>query len=141
MAKAKGKGMTSFWKTVLQIALAVLLILGGLSVFTNAKDDALVKAVGSFFNGDLKNYVVWVLAVVEIVAGVLLVLDFFHIKALDKLDDIFLLIIMICWIVAFVVFGDILPFVNGNLKFIPFLLSLAKNAVVVAAMGIIKAKI
>ena len=30
------KGATSIWKTVLQIALAVLLIVGGLNVFLNA---------------------------------------------------------------------------------------------------------
>lgn len=137
----KNKGYTSLWKTILQIALAVLLICGGISIFTNAKNDALVSAVGSLFSGSLRDIVVYALAVIEIIAGALLVLDFFNIKAFDKLDDIFLLIIMICWIVAFMVFADILPFINGKMKFVPFLIAFAKDAVVVAAMGIIKAKI
>ena len=138
---AKGKGTTSMWKTILQITLAVLLIIGGLSVFMKAPDDPLIKAVGSIFNGQVKTIVVYVLAVVEIICGVLLILDFCNIKALDKLDDIFLLIIMICWIVVFIVLGDIIPLVKGQIKFLPFLVQLAKDAIMVAAMGIIKAKI
>ena len=138
---AKGKGMTSMWKTILQIAMAVLLIIGGLSVFMKAPDDPLIKAVCSIFIGQVKTIVVYALAVIEIICGVLLILDFFNIKALDKLDDIFLLIIMICWIVVFIVLGDIIPLVKGQIKFLPFLVQLAKDAIMVAAMGIIKAKI
>lgn len=137
----KNKGFTSMWKTILQIALAVLLICGGISIFTNAKDDALVSAVGGLFTGSLRDIIMYVLAVIEIVAGALLILDFFHIKALDKLDDIFLLIIMICWVVAFMIFADIVPLINGKIEFVPFLIAFAKDAVVVAAMGIVKAKI
>lgn len=74
------KGMTSIWKTVLQIAVAVMLIIGGISVFTNGAKDELVKAVGNLFrDGTLRDVVVWVLAAIEIITGVLLILDFFQV--------------------------------------------------------------
>lgn len=149
------KGATSMWKTVLQIALAVMFIIGGLNVFMNAgkgfnqlvgaTGDPLVTAVSNLFNrGTLRDIIVYVLAAVELIAGVLLILDFFNIKSLDKLDDIFLAIIMICWIVVFIVLGDIVGLfkngIEGN-KILPFLVSLAKNCIMVSAMGIVKAKI
>lgn len=147
------KGATSMWKTVLQIALAVMLIIGGLNVFLNAgkiqslidAGDPLVTAVRNVFsNATVRDVVTYVLAAVELIAGILLILDFFNIKALDKLDDIFLAIIMICWVVVFIVLGDIVGLfkngIEGN-KILPFLVSLAKNCIMVSAMGIVKAKI
>lgn len=136
------KGMTSIWKTVLQIAVAVMLIIGGISVFTNGAKDELVKAVGNLFSaGTLRDVVVWVLAAIEIITGVLLILDFFHINSLDRLDDIFLLIIMVAWIVVFMVLGELIPLFKGHMAFVPFLQAFAKDAVMVAVFGIIKAKI
>lgn len=149
------KGTTSIWKTILQIALAVMFIIGGLNVFMNAgkgfnqsigaTGDPLVTAVSNLFErGTLRDVIVYVLAAVELIAGVLLILDFFNIKSLDKLDDIFLAIIMICWVVVFIVLGDIVGlFKNGiqGREILPFLVSLAKNCLMVSAMGIIKAKI
>lgn len=147
------KGATSMWKTVLQIALAVMLIIGGLNVFLNAgkiqslidAGDPLVTAVRNVFsNATVRDVVTYVLAAVELIAGILLILDFFNIKSLDKLDDIFLAIIMICWVVVFIVLGDIVGLfkngIEGN-KILPFLVSLAKNCIMVSAMGIVKAKI
>ncbi|MBO5136953.1 MAG: hypothetical protein J6B81_00455 [Spirochaetaceae bacterium] len=141
---AKSGGFTSMWKTILQIALAVLLIVGGLSVILDkAGNDelGLVAAVGGLFNGTVKDIVIYVMAAIELIAGILLILDFFKIKSLDKIDDLFLLIIMIAWIVVFVILGDIIPLIKGNLKFLPFIVKLARDAVMIAAFGIIKAKI
>jgi uncharacterized membrane protein YphA (DoxX/SURF4 family) len=149
------KGATSIWKTILQIALAVMFIIGGLNVFMNAgkgfnqligaTGDPLVTAVSNLFErGTLRDVIVYVLAAVELIAGVLLILDFFNVKSLDKLDDIFLAIIMICWVVVFIVLGDIVGLFKGGIEgkeILPFLDSLAKNCLMVSAMGIIKAKI
>lgn len=147
---AKG-GYTSMWKTVLQIALAVVLIIGGINAIGALNSwgavfgtgDALVDAVGNIFKGNstVKDIVVWAMAIIEIICGALLLLDFLHIKQLDRLDDLFLLIIMIAWIVCFVILGDIVGLIKGNLKFVPFLVSLAENAIMIAVMGIVKAKI
>lgn len=147
------KGATSMWKTVLQIALAVMLIIGGLNVFLNAgkiqslidAGDPLVTAVRNVFsNATVRDVVTYVLAAVELIAGILLILDFFNIKSLDKLDDIFLAIIMICWIVVFIILGDFVGLFKNGIKgseILPFLVSLAKNCIMVSAFGIIKAKI
>lgn len=145
------KGFTALWKTVMQIAIAVMLIIGGINAisalngfggFFKVTGDPLVDAVsGLFSNGTLKEVVIWVMAIIEILTGALLVLDFFKIKQLDKLDDLFLLIIMIAWIVCFVVLGDIIPLFKGDLSFMSFLAQLAKDGIMVAAFGIVKAKI
>lgn len=141
------KGKTSIWKTILQIALAAMLIVGGCNVFFGnfltklTSSDELITAVSSLFNGDLRKIVVYVLAVIEIIAGILLILDFFNIKSLDKLDDICLLIIMVLWLVVFIVMGDIIPLVKGKLDFIPFLSKISKDLVVLCSFGIIKSKI
>ena len=122
-----GKGAASFWSTILQIALAIMLIIGGCNVFFGtfwskiAYSDELISNVGNLFNGTLKDIVIYALAVIEILAGILLILDLFKVKSLDKLDDICILIIMILWLVVFIVFGDIIPLIKGNLKFVNFL--------------------
>ena len=96
-----GKGSSAVWRTILQIALATMLIIGGCNVFfgnlwTKAtSSDELIQAVGSLFNGDLKKIVIYVLAAIEILAGIFMILDLFRIKSVDKLDDICVLIIMI----------------------------------------------
>ncbi|MEE0999676.1 MAG: hypothetical protein UIH41_08440 [Treponemataceae bacterium] len=142
-----GKGAASFWSTILQIALAIMLIIGGCNVFFGtfwskiAYSDELISNVGNLFNGTLKDIVIYALAVIEILAGILLILDLFKVKSLDKLDDICILIIMILWLVVFIVFGDIIPLIKGNLKFVNFLSKISRDLVILCSFGIIKAKI
>ena len=122
-----GKGATAVWRTILQIALATMLIIGGCNVFfgnlwtKTTSSDELIKAVGSLFNGDLKNIVIYVLAAIEILAGIF--------------------IIMILWLVVFIVIGDILPLIRGNLDFVPFLSMISKDLVILCAFGLVRAKI
>ena len=138
-----GKGAASFWSTILQIALAIMLIIGGCNVFFGRflYSDELISNVSPLFNGTLKDVVIYTLAVIEIIAGVLLILDLFKVKSLDKLDDICILIIMILWLVVFIVFGDIIPLIKGNLKFVNFLSKISRDLVILCSFGIIKAKI
>ena len=142
-----GKGAASFWSTILQIALAIMLIIGGCNVFFEtfwseiSFSDELISNVSDLFNGTLKDIVIYTLAVIEIVAGILLFLDLFKVKSLDKLDDICILIIMILWLVVFIVFGDIIPLIKGNLKFVNFLSKISRDLVILCSFGIIKAKI
>ena len=142
-----GKGAASFWSTILQIALAIMLIIGGCNVFFGtfwskiAYSDELISNVGNLFNGTLKDIVIYALAVIEILAGILLILDLFKVKSLDKLDDICILIIMILWLVVFIVLGDIIPLIKGNLRFVNFLAKISKDLVILCSFGIIKAKI
>lgn len=142
-----GKGATAVWRTILQIALATMLIIGGCNVFfgnlwtKTTSSDELIKAVGSLFNGDLKNIVIYVLAAIEILAGIFMILDLFNIKSVNKIDDICIFIIMILWLVVFIVIGDILPLIRGNLDFVPFLSMISKDLVILCAFGLVRAKI
>lgn len=142
-----GKGSSAVWRTILQIALATMLIIGGCNVFfgnlwTKAtSSDELIQAVGSLFNGDLKKIVSYVLAAIEILAGIFMILDLFRIKSVDKLDDICVLIIMILWLVVFIVMGDILPLIRGRLDFVPFLSKISKDLVILCSFGIVRTKI
>ncbi|HZK20575.1 MAG TPA: hypothetical protein VFC68_07615 [Treponemataceae bacterium] len=140
----------SLWAIILQVSLATMLIVGGLTVFVQAgrfeflleSEDLLVSAVGNLFShGALRDGIMYVLAIVEIITGVLLLLDFFNIKSLNKVDTIFLAIIMLCWVIVFVVLGTIIPFIRGHLAFLPFLRALSKNVLMVSAMGSIKVSI
>lgn len=142
-----GKSSASLWRTILQIALAIMLIIGGCNVFFGtfwskiAYADELITAVSDLFNGTLKDIVIYALAVIEILAGILLILDLFNIKSLDKLDDICIIIIMILWLVVFIVFGDIIPLIKGNIKFVAFLSKISKDLIILCSFGIIKSKI
>jgi len=142
-----GKGSSAVWRTILQIALATMLIIGGCNVFfgnlwTKAtSSDELIQAVGSLFNGDLQKIVIYVLAAIEILAGIFMILDLFRIKSVDKLDDICVLIIMILWLVVFIVMGDILPLIRGRLDFVPFLSKISKDLVILCSFGIVRTKI
>ena len=142
-----GKGSSAVWRTILQIALATMLIIGGCNVFfgnlwTKAtSSDELIQAVGSLFNGNLKKIVIYVLAAIEILAGIFMILDLFRIKSVDKLDDICVLIIMILWLVVFIVMGDILPLIRGRLDFVPFLSKISKDLVILCSFGIVRTKI
>lgn len=142
-----GKGSSAVWRTILQIALATMLIIGGCNVFfgnlwTKAtSSDELIQAVGSLFNGDLQKIVIYVLAAIEILAGIFMILDLFRIKSVDKLDDICVLIIMILWLVVFIVMGDILPLIRGRLDFVPFLSKISKDLVILCSFGLVRAKI
>ena len=143
-----GKSSASLWRTILQIALAIMLIIGGCNVFFGtfwseiSFSDELISNVSDLFNNrTLKDIVIYTLAVIEILAGILLILDLFNIKSLDKLDDICIIIIMILWLVVFIVFGDIIPLIKGNIKFVAFLSKISKDLIILCSFGIIKSKI
>ncbi len=143
MAKDKF-GPISLWKVILQWALAILLIAGGLSVFIDGKSDALVSAVGKIFsNGNVRDVIVYIMAGIEIITGIFLILDRFHLKSnlIDKLDDIFMAILMICYLICFIILGDFVPLFKGNISFMAFLVDLARNCVILCAFGIVKCEI
>ena len=70
-----------------------------------------------------------------------MILDLFNIKSVNKIDDICIFIIMILWLVVFIVIGDILPLIRGNLDFVPFLSMISKDLVILCAFGLVRAKI
>ena len=110
MAK-KGYSLT---KLIIQLSLGLLLAIGGIWGLQGGGDFG-IKALRDVFDGNAEKIVVIVFSVIELLAGLYLVLELF-IGDLGKFDNILMLIIMIVWIVAIVladfIGGDFDPFLN-----------------------------
>lgn len=148
-----GKSATSIWKLVLQISLAVMLIVAGLNVFSDKVSwwgqDDLVKAVANFAqdilgNKTITNIVRYTIAIIEIACGIFLVLNLFKISGIQKISDILIIILMICWALCVVLLKDIMPLFNDGFGklFNKFnIVTLAKDLIILASFGLVKAKI
>ena len=86
---------------VLQIALGLLFIVSGIWTLQNGKGDEIASAIHSVFNKDLAQILCIVFGIIEIVAGVFLLLRLF-VFLNTSLDTLLLIIIMICWIAAII---------------------------------------
>ena len=93
-----GNTRKSIGTLVLQIALGLLFIVGGIWTIQGARGDELAAAFCSIFDNDIAKVISIVFAIIEMVAGVFLILRLFN----TKLDTLLLLIIMIVWIVAII---------------------------------------
>ena len=125
MAK-KGYSLT---KWVIQIALGLLLAVGGIWGLQGGGDFG-VAALRDVFDGNVEKIAVIIFSVIELLAGLYLILELF-IGDLGKFDNILMLIIMIVWIVA-IVLSD---FIGGNFKnFIEWLWGFANHLVVLGAI-------
>lgn len=125
---------------ILQIALALLFIISGIWILQGGKGDEISKAIYSIFSNDVSKVLCIIFGVIEIIAGVFLVLRLF-VSLNTGLDTILMVVIMICWIVAIVMI-DFLGS-NGLLKnldknFLAHLAPLANHLLVLGA--IIKVK-
>lgn len=87
---------------VLQIALGLLFIVGGIWTLQGSRSDEISAAFYSIFDNDLAKIFCIVFGVIEIVAGVFLLLRLF-VFLNTNLDSVLMIIIMICWIVAIVI--------------------------------------
>jgi uncharacterized membrane protein YphA (DoxX/SURF4 family) len=144
------KNETSIGKVLMQAALAVLLFVGGISIFTGNHgglfnsitgdfNDLGARTIQAFFSGDVEQIVLYILAAVELVAGVLLILNFFA-KSINQVADIFLLIVVIVFIVGIIMI-DIKEanWSNGNIW--NLLYSLAKDVLVLSTMIMVKTRV
>jgi hypothetical protein len=119
----------SLTKWLIQLSLGLLLAIGGIWGLQGGGDFG-INALKKVFDGSAENIIVIVFSVVELLAGLYLVLELF-IGDLGKFDNILMLIIMIVWIVA-IVLSD---FINGDFNpFIPWLWDFASHLVVLGAI-------
>jgi hypothetical protein len=120
-AKAKSIG-----RLVLQLALGAMLIVGGIWAMQGGGDFG-AKALASWLG---KTFGV-IFGVIELVAGVLLVIECFTKDIFGKFDNILGLIIMIVWLIAIVV-ADI---IKGDFSpFLPWLYNFASHVIILGAL-------
>ena len=121
------------------MALGCLLLISGIWGLQGKGDEA-VRAIRHIFSGDLKDVMAIVFSVIELIAGVFLLLRLF-IPMGTNLDTVLLLIIMAVWIVA-IVLMDFLGsngILNGGVKnFLTWLYDFAYPLLVLAAIIRIK---
>ena len=87
-------------KLIIQLSLGLLLAVGGIWGLQGGGDFG-INSLKSVFSGSAENIAVIVFSIIELLAGIYLVLELF-IGSLGKFKSILMLIIMIVWIVAFV---------------------------------------
>ena len=131
-----GKTKKSIGTLVLQIALGLLFIVGGIWTLQGGNGDEMAAAIDQIFDGDIANILSIVFGIIEIVAGIFLLLRLF-VTFSTKLDSLLLLIIMIVWIV-FIVLVDFLGkgslFNNFNRGFLPWINRFARHLIVLGAI-------
>lgn len=108
------KSALSIGRLVLQIALGVMLAVAGIWALAGGKDsgDAAYTALTNLLNGDVGKILGMVFAIIELLAGILLVVEVFVGDKFGKFDNILGWIVIIVWIVAIV----LMDFLNGNLE-------------------------
>ena len=129
----------SFGTILLQIALGLMFIVGGIWTLQGGKSgDGIAEAIRSIFDGSIENALCIVMAVIEIILGVFLLLRLF-VNLGTSLDSVLMLIVMIIWVV-FMVLVDALGN-NGvlgvikNGKNIPnFLYTFASHLIILGAI-------
>lgn len=125
---------------VLQIALALLFIVSGIWTLQGGNGDEIATAIHSIFSNDIAKVLCIVFGVIEIIAGVFLILRLF-IFLNTSLDSILMIIILICWIIAIIMIdflGDRGLFKSLDKNFLSYLYRLANHLLVLGA--IIKVK-
>lgn len=146
------KSENTIGKILMQIALAVLLFVGGISIFTGNHGGLFNSLSGSFndlgartiqtiFSGNdnVEQIVLYIFAAIEIVAGVLLIVRIFTVS-INNVADIFLLIVAVVFLVGIIII-DIsnANWSNGNIW--NLLYSLSKDVLVLSTMLIVKSRV
>lgn len=133
MAKKSG---ASVGRLILQLALGAMLAVAGIWAFQGG-GDAASDAIKSIFGDDVGNILRIVFGVIELLAGVFLILELFMGDQFGKLDNILMLIVMIVWIVAIVLMdfvGNGGLFNGGAKDFLKWLYTFAGHLIVLGAM-------
>lgn len=100
------KTQFSFGRLLLQIALGAMLTVGGIWALVGGGDFA-CNALKAVFNGEALKIIKIVFGVIELLAGVFLIIELFTGDIFGKFDNLLMIIIWIVWICA-IVLGDFL---------------------------------
>lgn len=97
----------SFGRLLLQIALGAMLVVGGIWALTGGGDFGCAALATIFNGGGVFKALKIVFGVIELLAGVFLIIELFTGDIFGKLDNLLMIIIWIVWIVG-IVLGDFL---------------------------------
>ena len=128
----------SFGTILLQIALGLMFIVGGIWTLQGGKSgDGIAEAIRSIFDGSIENALCIVMAVIEIILGVFLLLRLF-VNLGTSLDSVLMLIVMIIWVVFMVlvdVLGNngVLGVIKNGKNILNFLYTFASHLIILGA--------
>lgn len=120
----------SFGRLLMQIAFGVLLIVGGIWAFI-AKGDFGCNAIVDH-TGKIGIYLKYVYGLIEILTGFFLLIELITGDKFGKLDNIFMIILIVAWIIG-IVFAD---FIGGIFKptFLAWFWNFASHILIVGVM-------
>lgn len=120
----------SFGRLLMQIALGVLLFIGGIWAFTGTGDFGCSAIVNNL--GKVGSILKYVYGAIEIICGFLLILELFLGDRFGSFDNLLMWIVIIVWAIA-IIFADI---IGGFLKpdFVSWLWTLAGHVLVLGVM-------
>ena len=117
---------------ILQLSVALYLFATGiLGLSGNA--GGIRQAVSAIFRGNIASFVVIIIAVCAIAAGVLLLMELFRI-AFD-ITELLLIILMIVWVIFIFLIDVYYPISRGISNFADYLLALGSHLMVLGGMA------
>lgn len=130
------KSTLSIGRLILQLALGIMLAVAGIVALQGGKaasaNDA-IQALKSIFDGDAEKIIVTIFAVIELLAGILLIVELFLGDRFGKVDNILGLVIIVVWAIAIV----LMDFLGDNFlkpDVLPWLYQLSGHAIVLGAL-------
>ncbi len=130
----------SIGRIILQLAVGIMLAVAGIWALQGG-GDAASAAIKGIFAGNVKNILVIVFAVIEIISGILLIVGLFVPNSMASFNKILLLIIMIVWIVAIVLIdflGSSGIFNGGAKNFLSWLYQFANHLIVLGSLIVLQ---
>lgn len=127
------KSTLSIGRLILQLALGIMLAVAGIVALQGGKANDAVQALKSIFDGDAEKIIVTIFAVIELLAGILLIVELFLGDRFGKVDNILGLVIIVVWAIAIV----LMDFLGDNFlkpDVLPWLYQLSGHAIVLGAL-------
>lgn len=127
------KSSMSIGKLILQIGLGVMLAIAGIWALQGGGDTAAASLKKLFGRSDAGKILVLVFGIIELLAGIFLVVELFIGDRFGSFGNVLEIIVIIVWIVAIV----LMDFLGGNLlepDFLSWLYSLAVHCAILGGL-------
>lgn len=128
---AKNSGF-SIGRLLLQIGLGLMLAIAGIWALQGG-GDAAANSLRHIFDGDVEKVMVIIFGIIELLAGIFLVIELFIGDRFGSLGKILELVVIIVWVIAIV----LMDFLGGNLlepNFLSWLYTLAIHCAILGGL-------